>query len=235
MGCSESKPDVSTPTVSANRQTRARTPEDGRIEGRNARREAAMKHPSGSTPGAPAQSVQDKPAATDTSAAASSLRRYSHGGADVHIRREILKLQYREVIPEDYELLCMLDESLPKRNTASAAAVQGIPLVLADGIGRCQVCFGDIQDGSKIPQLPCGHACFHLECASKWLTCCAARCPVCQVSLSDDPLSQATSQPTVVVAESRNGSPTASPGAAPNAHRYDFVGDSLPGSPQSLT
>ncbi|CAE7738284.1 ATL7 [Symbiodinium pilosum] len=103
------------------------------------------------------------------------------------IRREIMKLQYREVTPEDYELLCLLDESLPKKNTLPEALVQGLPLVpVVDRSSKCQVCLLELGD-TKVPQLPCGHV-FHFECACKWFTSCSARCPVCQVSILDPPM-----------------------------------------------
>ncbi|OLP77733.1 hypothetical protein AK812_SmicGene42171 [Symbiodinium microadriaticum] len=123
------------------------------------------------------------------------------------IRREIMKLQYREVTPEDYELLCLLDESLPKKNTLPEALLQALPLVPAADCGSkvCQVCLLELGD-CKVPQLPCGHA-FHFECACKWFTSCSARCPVCQVSILDPPVAPPSTVTDSAPASSETKSP----------------------------
>ncbi|CAE8601833.1 unnamed protein product [Polarella glacialis] len=104
---------------------------------------------------------------------------------------EISRLQFREVRPEDYELLCLLDEGVVKRNTAPFSSVRALPLVASEELetSDCQVCLSRLPagPGAKVPRLPCGHAAFHLECISKWLTSCSARCPVCQASILEAP------------------------------------------------
>mmetsp|Transcript_86887 Transcript_86887/g.177449 ORF Transcript_86887/g.177449 Transcript_86887/m.177449 type:complete len:210 (+) Transcript_86887:75-704(+) len=134
------------------------------------------------------------------------------------IRREIMKLQYREVTPEDYELLCLLDESLPKKNILPDSLVQDLPLVPAGNLSSkcCQVCLLELGD-CKVPQLPCGHA-FHFECARKWLTSCSGRCPICQVSLLDlhVPAISSSSDPASAVVSSDAQSPESDAPGSPD-------------------
>eukprot|EP00928_Gymnodinium_smaydae_P088875 TRINITY_DN72915_c0_g1_i1.p1 TRINITY_DN72915_c0_g1~~TRINITY_DN72915_c0_g1_i1.p1 ORF type:complete len:285 (-),score=26.49 TRINITY_DN72915_c0_g1_i1:98-952(-) len=97
-----------------------------------------------------------------------------------YIRPELARLQYREVTPEDYELLCLLDDVLPRRGTAPASVMAGLPARSPQDLKavQCQVCLGDFSPSSKVVELPCQHV-FHPDCVSKWLTQCKATCPVC--------------------------------------------------------
>lgn len=90
------------------------------------------------------------------------------------------RLQYRELTPEDYELLCLLDESLPNKNTAPPSAVTSLPRILASDCDttECNVCLTRLEPYTFTTSLPCGHA-FHPECISKWLTQCKGTCPLC--------------------------------------------------------
>lgn len=101
------------------------------------------------------------------------------------MKPEFLRLQYREVTPDDYELLCLLDESLPKRGTVPLCVVQGLPTLLAQDCEACQcrVCLADLDPKLHIVQLPCRH-CFHPSCIAQWLTQCKATCPICTAPLA---------------------------------------------------
>eukprot|EP00933_Yihiella_yeosuensis_P038792 TRINITY_DN32744_c0_g1_i1.p1 TRINITY_DN32744_c0_g1~~TRINITY_DN32744_c0_g1_i1.p1 ORF type:complete len:181 (+),score=19.26 TRINITY_DN32744_c0_g1_i1:3-545(+) len=121
-------------------------------------------------------------------ASASSLRSRAQTSRP-DSQKQLLTLQYREMTPEDYELLLLLDEGLPKPDgkVASKTEVHDLPLVpLLSKDHACQICLSEIAYGSKVPQLPCGHS-FHFECASRWFTTCSARCPICQGSIRDSP------------------------------------------------
>lgn len=101
----------------------------------------------------------------------------------------LVRLQYREVTPEDYDLLCLLDEALPQRKTAPPNLVACLPSVLARDCGAmaCQVCLDELRPADEVSRLPCGHA-FHDECISRWLTECRATCPICASPLGADEL-----------------------------------------------
>ena len=176
MGCCDSKPESNSPTASASISNRGHVEIEEQAEQawcgrkRRSKSQGAARGENGSRHGGGALSE--------------GMTCSLHMPAS-QLRREIMKLQYREVTPEDYELLCLLDESLPKKNTISEALVQDLPLIHVRELTSkcCQVCLLELGD-CKVPQLPCGHA-FHFECARKWLTGCSGRCPICQVSLLD--------------------------------------------------
>lgn len=111
-------------------------------------------------------------------------------------------LQYRELTPEDYDLLCLLDESIPKKSIASPSAVARLPRIPSNECSatECHVCFARLEPGTRVVPLPCGHA-FHSDCISKWLTQCRGTCPLCNSGLEAEAKPQdktvaASSQPT---------------------------------------
>lgn len=96
---------------------------------------------------------------------------------------ELARLQYREVTPEDYELLCLLDEEIPKRGRKTPEAlVAGLPRLRAgeDGACRqCQICLTPLAADALVFRLPCQHAAFHPACITQWLTEYSGTCPLC--------------------------------------------------------
>jgi hypothetical protein len=103
-------------------------------------------------------------------------------------QNDVSDLLFREITPEDYELLCRLDDAAkPKadvtKNTEIAAnALDNLPKVAEeDFLGdSCMICLAKFEAGDELPCLPCGHR-FHLNCISRWL---AERpgqptCPLC--------------------------------------------------------
>mmetsp|Transcript_21817 Transcript_21817/g.40145 ORF Transcript_21817/g.40145 Transcript_21817/m.40145 type:complete len:296 (-) Transcript_21817:86-973(-) len=96
------------------------------------------------------------------------------------VQREFYRLQYRDVTPEDYDLLCLLDEIAPKRLTAPQSIVATLPNVLARdcGTSQCQICLAEINPQVRVVQLPCGHG-FHRDCITRWMTQCRNSCPLC--------------------------------------------------------
>jgi len=97
---------------------------------------------------------------------------------------DLVRLQYRELTPEDYELLCLLDDTLPKRGTSSENVVNLLPSLLARDCGatQCNICLCELQPQMRVARLPCQHV-FHMECISKWLTQCNGKCPLCLVPI----------------------------------------------------
>jgi len=99
--------------------------------------------------------------------------------------QQLLDLQNRELTPEDYELLLMLDESV-KPKTISASIVDSFPTRKANSndISKdpCGVCLVEFCEGDDIKSLPCGHI-YHAECISKWLTERSTKCPLYGLSL----------------------------------------------------
>lgn len=100
--------------------------------------------------------------------------------------RARLSMQFRALTEEDYDALLELDETVPNRDVAGLDAVALLPLVLASDCcaGQCRICLEDLQGDMCVMRLPCNHV-FHPACASRWLTQCKARCPICCHPLGD--------------------------------------------------
>lgn len=96
-----------------------------------------------------------------------------------HVDSEFVRLQFREVTPDDYDLLLLLEDVLPK-SMAPKNAVSKLPSILAKDCGEiaCSICLNEFQPHEYVVQLPCSHA-FHPECATTWLTKCRNSCPLC--------------------------------------------------------
>jgi len=111
------------------------------------------------------------------SGASSRAQRLLACGLSEH---EVVELLYREITPEDYDLLLRLDELLPKK-TAGADALEKLQSAPA-GERRhesCGVCLMPFEDDDDVVSVPCPAAHeFHRACVSKWLTQCKNSCPV---------------------------------------------------------
>jgi hypothetical protein len=87
----------------------------------------------------------------------------------------------RDLTPEDYELLLLLDEGVKKAKTLSpdVAAALPRPVGTAWVDEACGICLCALEEDEDIRMLPaCGH-CFHAPCAERWLTVEKATCPLC--------------------------------------------------------
>mmetsp|Transcript_139024 Transcript_139024/g.387781 ORF Transcript_139024/g.387781 Transcript_139024/m.387781 type:complete len:241 (-) Transcript_139024:212-934(-) len=93
------------------------------------------------------------------------------------------RLQFRDLTPEDYELLCELDKDIPRPGTLPQSIVDSLPRVLASecGSAECGVCLCELEPSSLVVLLDCQHA-LHPSCASRWLTTCKGTCPICQTA-----------------------------------------------------
>lgn len=87
----------------------------------------------------------------------------------------------RDLTPEDYELLCMLDEGVKKSSLLSAEAAAALPRAIGtDWINQeCRICLCALEEDEDVRMLPtCGHV-FHACCAERWLSTSKNTCPLC--------------------------------------------------------
>lgn len=102
---------------------------------------------------------------------------------------EVMDVMYRELGPEDFEMLSKLDESVPRRNTVQRDSVDQLcTRVAADTLetdATCGVCLSEFERTGPAAVLPCGHA-FHSRCISRWLTQFKNTCPLCSAPIAND-------------------------------------------------
>jgi len=99
---------------------------------------------------------------------------------------KLIWLQYRDLRPEDFELLCELDEGIPRKGTLPAGVVAQLPHSkgMDHNTAECRVCLASFSADAVVVQLPCRHI-FHADCASRWLDECKGTCPICGLRLLD--------------------------------------------------
>lgn len=92
---------------------------------------------------------------------------------------EVFDLLFREITPEDYDMLLRLDEKV-SRPTASATSIDELPAVRTKEVlgEECAVCLAAFEVEDLVAALPCRHR-FHRACISKWLAECRRACPLC--------------------------------------------------------
>jgi len=107
-----------------------------------------------------------------------------HGASSVNLAcgltaGEVSDLLTRDIGPEDYDLLLLLDKSVPKP-TASAESIEGLPAVPKEEFmgGECSICLSRFEADDSVASLPCQHR-FHRGCVAKWLSECHRKCPLC--------------------------------------------------------
>lgn len=100
---------------------------------------------------------------------------------------EVFDLLYRDITPEDYDMLLRLDEMVPKR-TATADTLAHLRLrIHGERLHEvCGVCLApfDPSDDVLAVSCPAKHE-FHRQCISKWLTECNKTCPVDHAELPE--------------------------------------------------
>lgn len=87
----------------------------------------------------------------------------------------------RELTPEDYELLCMLDEGVKKKALLSIKAAAALPRATGtEWVDQeCRICLCAMEVDEDVRMLPtCGHL-FHAPCAERWLSSSKNTCPLC--------------------------------------------------------
>mmetsp|Transcript_22091 Transcript_22091/g.50510 ORF Transcript_22091/g.50510 Transcript_22091/m.50510 type:complete len:206 (-) Transcript_22091:172-789(-) len=107
----------------------------------------------------------------------------------------LVMAQFRDLKPEDFELLCALDESIPKRNVMPRNKLQNLGTAIARECGatECGICLMALDPEATVTRLPCRHT-FHQSCVSRWLTECKSSCPLCNVSIPITPVTMDTSE-----------------------------------------
>ena len=104
---------------------------------------------------------------------------------DSPFAQEILfsELQYRDIIPEDYELLLTLEDKLPKK-TIDKSTIKAVPVIRENRTGSeiylqtCVICMSSMTPNENVSVLPiCQHR-FHTDCIAKWLLNCSQQCPI---------------------------------------------------------
>lgn len=83
---------------------------------------------------------------------------------------------HRDITNEDYDMLLVLDEAVPKK-TATEEQLEKMVTVEADEDSFCAVCMCSFDNDAK--GLPCCRAPFHEACIRKWLLECKGTCPHC--------------------------------------------------------
>lgn len=112
-------------------------------------------------------------------------RREGHISRNININ-SLLDLQNRELTPEDYELLLMLDETVEKKKVSKDTFSAFPQTVLAqDAPVDCPICMSPMAKGEKITTLPCSHQ-YHTPCIEQWLTMSSPNCPLDGLSLLHD-------------------------------------------------
>merc|ERR1712118_525128 len=84
----------------------------------------------------------------------------------------------REITPEDYEMLCKLDQNVKPRTVdleSNHFKTAGSNLFLGQ---TCSICLAPFEKSDDVNVLLCGHL-FHRDCISKWLGEHSRACPLC--------------------------------------------------------
>jgi len=110
---------------------------------------------------------------------------------------ELARLHYRDVTPEDYDLLCLLDEDVPNRTLKTpvdfAASLPRLPARIA-GVAKCHVCLEDLEPREQVMRLPCEHAGYHPDCVTRWLTLYSGACPLCAKAVQPPTIKDSSSK-----------------------------------------
>ncbi|ESO97814.1 hypothetical protein LOTGIDRAFT_152917 [Lottia gigantea] len=91
----------------------------------------------------------------------------------------LINLQHRELTPEDYELLSILDQSVAPK-TVSQTIIDGFKTAeVTESLAglTCSVCLELYTIGQTVKYLPCGHD-FHSQCIEMWLSNSSMNCPL---------------------------------------------------------
>lgn len=93
---------------------------------------------------------------------------------------QIIDLQHRDLTPEDYELLLMLDESIAPKTVSSSVLeslrVESVEVAEVEG-ELCSICMEMYQTSQMVKTLPCDHS-FHSDCIDHWLSFSSQNCPL---------------------------------------------------------
>jgi len=93
----------------------------------------------------------------------------------------LLDFSSRELTPEDYEMLLLLDSVVEKKTTSDSVlkslVEKEVDLLIIGS--NCPICVCDFESGEKAITLNCTHV-FHAGCITEWLTKHSQTCPMCK-------------------------------------------------------
>ncbi|KAL3872456.1 hypothetical protein ACJMK2_040382 [Sinanodonta woodiana] len=91
----------------------------------------------------------------------------------------LIGMQHRELTPEDYETLLLLDESVAPKTISKTTLSQFRTDTVKEEliVDLCVVCMEAYRIGQERKFLPCGHV-FHCSCIDMWLQNSSLNCPV---------------------------------------------------------
>lgn len=91
----------------------------------------------------------------------------------------LLSLQFRDVTPEDYDILLRLDESVQNKTVSEKILVSlKTDTASKDHVDDvCAVCMENYKFGQTRKILPCKHV-FHSDCIATWLRGSSNKCPL---------------------------------------------------------
>jgi hypothetical protein len=95
------------------------------------------------------------------------------------IEQRFAQMEYRNLTPEDYDFLRMLDDAIPTTTGLQRSLLAQLPKTTASdcGVDVCTICMSDDKE-MKMTQLTCNHF-FCTPCIEKWLTQHRSKCPLC--------------------------------------------------------
>lgn len=99
----------------------------------------------------------------------------------------LIDLQHRELTPEDYELLLLLDNSVAPK-TVSSSVLEKIPSLTIEKLGLslsevCSICMEQYESNVLVKKLACEHV-FHSSCIDHWLLNSSQNCPLDGLAIS---------------------------------------------------
>lgn len=93
---------------------------------------------------------------------------------------QMIDLQHRELTPEDYELLLLLDNTVSAKTVdpEQIQSIREVSVTAAELVGEvCSICMENYEEEQKAKMLPCKHY-FHSTCIDFWLTNSSYKCPL---------------------------------------------------------
>jgi len=100
----------------------------------------------------------------------------------------MMELQHRDITPDDFDTLRLLDRAIKPKTLSKAQLDKHAPAwrMRKDASGEqpksCCICMEGLAVGERVRKLPCGDL-FHASCVDQWLLECSDMCPCCQDSV----------------------------------------------------
>eukprot|EP00747_Dinoflagellata_sp_TGD_P206525 gnl/TRDRNA2_/TRDRNA2_80224_c1_seq1.p1 gnl/TRDRNA2_/TRDRNA2_80224_c1~~gnl/TRDRNA2_/TRDRNA2_80224_c1_seq1.p1 ORF type:complete len:180 (+),score=12.90 gnl/TRDRNA2_/TRDRNA2_80224_c1_seq1:108-647(+) len=100
---------------------------------------------------------------------------------------QVSDLLFRDITPNDYDVLLLLDETSEVSPVARNHSFDSLPSACAEEyLGEmCTVCLHAFEPGDSVSILPCKHL-FHSVCIDRWLSQRRSVCPVCSDEVQAD-------------------------------------------------